>query len=350
MYQKNPFSLAFGRKPAEYVERYSEITKIVNTFTQPPVTEQIFVITGVRGSGKTVFLNACAKEFEEKKDWKVIRLLKTESLIDSLCGDICQLIGAEYSLEFSAPFMKADIRSGSYVRTSKSIIEKYLKELSAKNRNLLIVLDEVVNTQAMREFASLFQLLVGEDLPVYLLCTALYENIYSLQNEKDLTFLYRASKIPLDPLIERDIALTYGNVLDIEPDDANYFAEMTRGYAFAVQALGYAFWNVMRNVSNDKWREYETGITDMYFRILSERSYDKMWQEMPENEKKICQALTVSMDKNPWTILHGAMSRSDYLAAKDQLTGKGIIDREGFADITLSLPLFGDYVKENSEK
>ena len=36
--------------------------------------------------------------------------------------------------------------------------------------------------------------------PVFLLITGLFENINLLQNEKSLTFLYRAPKVPMDPL------------------------------------------------------------------------------------------------------------------------------------------------------
>ena len=52
----------------------------------------------------------------------------------------------------------------------------------------------------MRSFAHDFQSLLRDDYPVFALMTGLYENIYDLQNEKSLTFLYRAPKIILEPL------------------------------------------------------------------------------------------------------------------------------------------------------
>lgn len=45
--------------------------------------------------------------------------------------------------------------------------------------------------------------------------TGLYENIYDLQNEKSLTFLYRAPKIILEPLNYTAIKSHYMRIFDI---------------------------------------------------------------------------------------------------------------------------------------
>ncbi len=75
-----------------------------------------------------------------------------------------------------------------------------LSHIKRLGKRLLITIDEVINSENIKIFASSFQIFLREEYPIYLLMTGLYENIYDLQNEKSLTFLYRAPKIILEPL------------------------------------------------------------------------------------------------------------------------------------------------------
>ncbi len=82
-----------------------------------------------------------------------------------------------------------------------------------------------------------------QDLPVYLLATGLYENIDGLQNEKSLTFLYRVPKIQMKPLNTQAIIRKYMDIFQMEREDAMQMADLTQGYPFAFQVLGYLTWN-----------------------------------------------------------------------------------------------------------
>ena len=53
---QNPFTLTFGRSPLESVDRPVQINEIIETFTADTINQQMFIITGVRGSGKTVMM------------------------------------------------------------------------------------------------------------------------------------------------------------------------------------------------------------------------------------------------------------------------------------------------------
>ena len=92
-------------------------------------------------------------------------------------------------------------------------------------------------------FASSFQIFLREEYPIYLLMTGLYENIYDLQNEKSLTFLYRAPKIILEPLNYTAIKSHYMRIFDINDEMADKMTLLTRGYPFAFQVLGYLYWD-----------------------------------------------------------------------------------------------------------
>ena len=80
-------------------------------------------------------------------------------------------------------------------------------------------------------------------MPVFLLMTGLYENINAIQDEKNLTFLYRAPKLEMKSLNIGAVAQKYADTFDIDSDNAVEMAKLTKGYPFAFQVLGYLTWN-----------------------------------------------------------------------------------------------------------
>ena len=83
---KNPYTIVFGIEPTEYIDRLKQIESIVSDLEEG--NQRIFMLTGVRGSGKTVFMTALKNRFTEKKDWEVVEL-STE--LDMLTGLVDKL-------------------------------------------------------------------------------------------------------------------------------------------------------------------------------------------------------------------------------------------------------------------
>ena len=95
------------------------------------------------------------------------------------------------------------------------------------------------NTPEMRYFVGTYQILIRHDFPLFLIITGLYENINRLQNEENLTFLYRAPKIYLGALNTYRIAETYESTLKLTKEESLKLAKITKGYSFAFQVIGY---------------------------------------------------------------------------------------------------------------
>jgi hypothetical protein len=110
----------------------------------------------------------------------------------------------------------------------KCLTNKYNK--TEEKKRLLITIDEAVNSKNMRIFVSAFQILVRQDYPVFLLMTGLLQNITNLQDEKSLTFLYRAPKIQLGALNISAIKEKYKQVFKLEDEKALELARYTNGY------------------------------------------------------------------------------------------------------------------------
>ena len=65
---QNPFTLTFGKSPLEPVERPVQTNEIIEAFTADPINQQMFIITGVRGSGKTVMMTEISHRLRKKED------------------------------------------------------------------------------------------------------------------------------------------------------------------------------------------------------------------------------------------------------------------------------------------
>ena len=49
----NPFTLSFGKQPLTYISRLEQTNEVVENFTGEPANCMMYMITGVRGVGKT---------------------------------------------------------------------------------------------------------------------------------------------------------------------------------------------------------------------------------------------------------------------------------------------------------
>ena len=97
-----------------------------------------------------------------------------------------------------------------------TLIEKMLETLKKKNKKILICIDDVSNNQNIKTFVQQYQIFIRKDYPLFLLMTGLFENVRNLQNEKSLTFLYRAPKIHMLPLNTGAIIDSYKSIFDID--------------------------------------------------------------------------------------------------------------------------------------
>ena len=146
-----------------------------------------------------------ADAMREDGKWIVIELNPMRDLLQSLAAKLYSIpeMHARFlkaRLDFSAFGLGMSIENAAPVTDIENVIERMLEQVKQSGKRLLITVDEVTNSEYIRIFASSFQIFLRRGFPIYLLMTGLYENIYDLQNEDSLTFLYRAPKLTLEPL------------------------------------------------------------------------------------------------------------------------------------------------------
>ncbi len=343
---QNPFTLTFGKNPLESVERPLQQNEILEAFTAETVNQQMFIITGVRGSGKTVMMTQISQKLREREDWIVIELNPAADLLLSLlaklnshrlCADFIR--SAKIDLSFFG--FGVTVEGAAKITDAETAIIKILEKMKKGGKRLLITIDEMTNNESMKVFAGSFQIFVRQDLPVFLLGTGLYENIEELQNERSLTFLYRAPKIPLKPLNRRAIISKYQKIFRISAEQAEEMAELTRGYPFAFQVLGYLTWNhngAYRQVLND------------YEQYLGEFVYDKLWAELSEKDRLVAKGIAaVKSGKIKEIREYLGMETNEFNPYRRRLIRKGILAGETRGYVYFTLPLFDKYVEENGD-
>ena len=338
---KNPYTIVFGIEPTEYIDRLKQIESIVSDLEEG--NQRIFMLTGVRGSGKTVFMTALKNRFTEKKDWEVVEL-STE--LDMLTGIVDKL---GYKDRLSDLFKKAHlnlsvfgldigINNGEPIKNVEVALSRMLETMKKHNKKLLVLVDEVIDNKTVREFTSVFQILIRNELPINLIMTGLYENIDDLQNERNLTFLHRAPKYRLSPLSIGTMAASYQKNLNLDQDTSVKLAQMTRGYSYAFQVLGYCMWESGCD---------QVSATVKLKQYLEEYVYDKIWSELSEKDKSITYAISQVESGRIKEIREKlGMESNEFSPYKKRLLRKGIIGEED-SYARFALPLFDEFVKEN---
>ena len=168
---KNPYTLVFGKKPSQIIARTAQSMDIVETFDDDDPSQQIYMITGVRGSGKTVFMTEIATTLEIRDDWIVVELNPEKDLLEQLASILCSqdrlarvFQKAKINLSFFGIGLSVD--GVTPITNIEVAVTRILESLKKDGKKLLITIDEVTNSKAMREFAAAFQILVRKDLPI----------------------------------------------------------------------------------------------------------------------------------------------------------------------------------------
>lgn len=302
------------------------------------------MVTGVRGSGKTVMMTNIADILSKRDDWIVVELNATRDLLQSLASRLyavprlhdCFL---KAKLDFSAFGLGVSIENAAPVTDVEDMVAKMLDQLQKLGKRLLITIDEVVYSEQMKVFASAFQIFMRQEYPIFILMAGLYENIYELQNNKSLTFLYRAPKIILEPLNLTAVRQHYKNIFALEEEKAERMAALTRGYPFAFQVLGYLYWEHRDTMTLNE-------ILPEYDQYLEEYVYSKIWLEISEKDKEILQVLAVSGEikvKNLREKL--GLASEQFSVYRERLKRKGVIDTRQYGMVSMALPRFEEFIK-----
>jgi len=342
--ERNPFAINFGKVPSQYISRDILIDEIIEELLSDEVQNQCFMLTGTRGSGKTVTMTAIEKKISEYDDWIIVRLNPTRDMLGGLVAKLYDsrdylTTFIDKSINLSKFGIGINVESKSPVADIESALEILLKEIKRREKRLLVTVDEVSDTTFMQEFASSFQIMIREELPIYLIMAGLFENIRDLENEKNLTFLYRTPKYEMEPLNLTLISERYRKILNVEQEDAMDMAIMTKGYPFAYQVLGKYLWE------DEKHKMNETVLAKVD-EALNHYVYGKIWSELSKKDQWF---MTFIVQKESMTTAElleiSKQKKNEFSQYRARLRDKGLINVSTHGVISYRLPRFDMFVK-----
>ncbi len=343
---RNPYSIGFGKIPTHYISRDILIDEILDTLNSEEPQAQAYKLTGIRGSGKTVTLSAIEKSLRNNPDWVVVGIKPEGNIIEDIIGTIYNevpflLSFFKSNLNLSKFGIGVDIKNIPPVSSLDAALNKILVELNKRKKRLLVTVDEVKNTASMRDFVQEFQILIRQDLPIYMIIAGLYDDIESLENADHLTFFLRAEKYDMTPLNYTTIRNDYMKTLKVNQDVADQMAAITKGYAFAYQALGKYMWeSEQKDISEDVLLKLDEA--------LSEKVYRKIWSELSPKEKWYLNYI-VTKDQMPVSELLQLTQKkkNEFSVPRDGLKRKGIIDTSTRGILKIKLPRLKEFVENN---
>lgn len=339
MIENNPFTTTFGREPDNMIERIDEQNLIIQTFLREKPSERTYIITGQRGSGKTVLLSKVYNYFKNEKDFVVVDPGSKKNIIENLASLIYEngkmkKLFAEAEFSFSFQGIGLSIKGKTPVSSAYALLCKMLEHLKKKGKKLLITIDEADNSEEMRYFIESYQALIRQDFPIFLLMTGLYSNIHKLEDNKSLTFLYRAPKIPLGPLNLTTIARKYQTYLGADLEKSKELAKLTKGYAYAYQVLGYLLFEKGDN-------EIDKMTLAKYDQYLFDYVYEKIYSDLTAKEREILSCFKNNLPITTKDICSSLGCSPAYLSPyRSNFLKSGILISPSYGYLQLALPRF----------
>ena len=338
---ENPFTIIFGIEPQSLIPRDKEFIQITSDFDSSHPTSYAYLITGIRGCGKTVFMTSIQNYYSQKDNWYVLRLNPDLDLFASAISQLNEHIHLKDELFTEINISVAGFGGGAATRSlsdNETVLRKMLKESAKRKQRVLIAIDEVSNTPNIKAFAHSFQAFIGEGLPVFLIMTALPENFNALSGSKNGTFLRRLPKVRLESLNSILVEAKYRDIFSITEETAIELARTVKGYPYAFQVLGAILWE------SEKKRIGDDVLTKLDA-MLYDGSYQAIWEHLTEKERSILQAIAHSKSnsvKDIRDILK--MEPNQFSPYREILKENGLINTKTYGRITFCLPRFQEFV------
>ena len=268
----NPFSPGFGETPLALVGRDDILADLGSGLsTGPGDVRYTSVISGIRGSGKTVVLN----EIEDRAasdGWVVLSMDSTTSgLLDRIASTIAQAgeghegldMGTAGSSEISRSIgINLGLLSGQW-GTSKSASPKarsgLREQLTALTRaaqragtSVLLTVDElhaIDREEARRLAGDLQHITKRAKMPLAFVGAGLAEMQMTLMLDKKLTFFHRCEQYNTEPLSTTDAAAGLRRTVieadgAIDQDALMRAARFVKGSPYRLQVIGHAAWKM----------------------------------------------------------------------------------------------------------
>lgn len=264
--EANPFRPSAGANPPVLIGREHILDEFEESLLAGPgAPDRLLRITGSRGSGKTVLLNALG-ERARIHHWEVLDETATSGFVTRLIltlrmhrrKTVKSVELPSFSVDGigSATLGKVEFNDQTLPMTFRTALTECVERIMRRHpdRGLLITIDETqgANPRELRALATAIQHLIRENRNIAIAFAGLPGMESFLLHDEVTTFLRRATPVELKDipliLVRQSLLETLtDHDYDIDGDALERAVEATHGYPFMIQLVGYNIWRKATN-------------------------------------------------------------------------------------------------------
>ena len=362
----NIFQPTFGNRPDYFLGRDGEVEQFMAGLKEPIGSRNRCVLfLGQRGMGKTSLLLELGDR-ASKAGFVVARVTAHEGMSSAIVEQV-QLNGSQYFkdekkrltgvsagvLGFSFGLTFSDAAEKQYGFRSKMSL--LCDRLAEKGKGVLILIDEVRTSAAMREVAASYQELVGDRKNIAMGMAGLPHAVSELLNDSVLTFLNRANKVRIGTISPNIIRVYYERVFErigIKMTDEllDRAASSTRGFPYLMQLIGYYLIQYAQGkqaVDDAIMSKAEKAAMG----DLEDNVFKPVLSPLSDNDKLFLEALAQCGETATTAELQEAL-RSDGPAIqpyRKRLIEAGVIEAPRRGELVFAVPYLADYLRGNKK-
>ncbi|CAB0706918.1 ATP-binding protein [Corynebacterium diphtheriae] len=372
----NPFRATLGSTPPYLAGRRHEIEDFAEALDDGPgAHERISLITGLRGVGKTVLLNAFEEEARARSWWVISETATagfTERIIDALFRKASEILHTHrrklsgITLPSIGGIQFSDILEHQPKITLRSVLTEILswqeeidRKLGKDSVGLLITLDELHyhRREEVIDFGATIQHLVREDLNISVAMAGIPQSIKPLlaseEGKNPVTFLRRANRIDLGLIDNNEVRKALAEPVEKvgvtwESDALTDAAEACGGYPFMIQLIGQQCFKRKRSNFITVGSVAEAAVVAK--RKLGQLVHEPALADLSEVDRTFLVAMAA--DDGPSTMSDIAQRlgvNSQYAGNyRRRLIDAEIITSSGYGQVDFELPYMREYLREHA--
>lgn len=365
----NPFKPTAGGEPPLLIGR----ERVVRDFDKGldngvGAPGRIMLITGARGTGKTVMLTVLGDKARAHK-WDVIEETASDGLCERLVSELCSKDSLIDKLTFapSITIAGASVSLGEAELSPKRMPETLRKAMSARldalekrDAGLMISIDE---TQAASRadliaIATAIQHQIREKRNVSIVLAGLPQMISDLFDDEVIAFLRRArtnvlANVPIDEVKESFAQTFEDSGMSLDTSLVEKAAVATAGYPYMIQLVGYYIWDAAdaRESTVISKEDVDEGIREARVDLDNAVCVPEL-HGLSKNDRAYLEAMAVSDGPSGTSEVAKRMGRSAKYAAtyRKRLLDAYVIRQTDRGEVDFAVPFLREYLRGHMQK
>lgn len=367
----NPFTPTFGVSPPLLVGRDEEIADFVEALREGPgAPGRATLVTGARGAGKTVLLNAL-EDKARQLGWVVVSETARPGVVEDLrrstlpallrsegdAGLVRTPLGANFSaLGVGGGVTTQTVESYPREQTFRSELERLADVADVRGAGVLISLDELHSSALsdLRVIAQGVQHAFREGRAVAFVAAGLPAPVATLLDEPQTTFLRRAERVHVGPVADSEARLALAEPISlagrsVAEEALDILVEGAKGYAFLLQLVGYHAWNVDRDAPYVTAKDAEEGVRRAVRRV-GRLVHEPALNDLSDVDKSFLAAMAVDNGPSRTSEVGARLGVDANYASqyRRRLIAAELIQPVAYGYVDFTLPYLRDYLRDHA--